>query len=144
MIGDAEKEFNQCKKYNYFGNSNEAETRDLIEKIKKESVKEFDAEDDVGNDLEESTSNTYDNPGENDSGKTGDQEKDDSLINNQDSDEKKDVEDSVTNEDKQNNTEIDDETGTDGCQETSSEQETEDGQNTDDDSVIGDTKGEHD
>ncbi len=131
-IKDAEEEFNQCKKYDYFGGYTEKEIRDLIEKIKEESVNEFDMEDDMENDLKENTSNTYDTPDDNDSGNTDMQEKDDSLVNNQEKEEKEDIEDSYIKEDGNNNPETVNDPESGEFQETADEPEIKDNQETDD------------
>jgi len=69
IIMDAEEEFENCKKYNYFGNHSEKEIMDLIEEIKAKSLDEFnqdenstdtskDSETDDSNDMDEDVSNT--------------------------------------------------------------------------------------
>ncbi|MHB1347870.1 MAG: DUF5667 domain-containing protein [Candidatus Humimicrobiaceae bacterium] len=64
LIEEAEEEFDQLKKYNYFGDYTEEEIKDSIEKIKEEAKNKFELEDVEGGNIEENTSN-YDNPDDN-------------------------------------------------------------------------------
>ena len=141
LIWAAEEEFNQCKKYNFFGNYTEEEIKDLIEKIKEEakSIEEFNPEDDQESDLKENTSSTSDNSETDDSDSTGEDEKDDSLVNDQANEGKEEAPDQGINGEKSNNTdnaEIVDEKESGDYQETSDESKIEENRETDNEVII--------
>lgn len=125
-IMDAEKEFDKCKKYNYFGNYTQKEIEDFIEIMKEKSLKEYNTGNTQESDLSKKTPNTYDTLENNDSGSNWDYEKD--------MEEKDEVESSDLQKDA-DISEIEDEAQSDAYKETENELEIEDSQETEDGSL---------
>lgn len=109
LIEEAEKEFEHLKEYDYFGDYTEEEIRDSIEKIKEESKKEFESEEDEDDVIEENTNYNQDSSNNNDKNtdepeiKNDEQEKNngkesDSKIND-DNNDNKETEDGSNSED---------------------------------------------
>ncbi|MEI7615317.1 MAG: hypothetical protein WCJ54_01290 [Actinomycetota bacterium] len=136
IIKDAEEEFDYCKKHDYFGNYTEEEIDDQLKTIKEKATKEFGAEGDSSESINEKTTGTYYNDNENETENSGGFEQDDSDGDEQNSGEKEESADSEIKEDENSNSEINNDSKTDVTQDTESNLDTETTENTESDSDI--------